>query len=105
MGRKSHTWAPLSYEYYQKMQRSTTRKNQEEHGPEVKQVWRNHQKTIAVEKMSQTKPHASVPLPPPAKSNGEYFPRVFHVVIPDPPNSPAILTRHSGWQLLGEWVG
>ncbi len=28
-------------------------------------VWRNHQKTIAVEKMSQTKPHASVPLPHP----------------------------------------
>ena len=24
--------------------------------------------------------------PPPAKSDGEYFPRVFHVVIPDPPN-------------------
>jgi hypothetical protein len=31
-----------------------------------------------------------------------YFPRVFHVAIPDPPNSPAIATRHSGWQLLGE---
>jgi hypothetical protein len=53
----------LSPEYYQKMQRSTTRKNQEEHGPEVKYVWRNYQKTIAVEKMSQTKPQASVPLP------------------------------------------
>jgi hypothetical protein len=26
----------LSPEYYQRMQRSTTRKNQEEHGPEVK---------------------------------------------------------------------
>jgi hypothetical protein len=26
----------LSPNYYQKMQRSTTRKNQEEHGPEVK---------------------------------------------------------------------
>ncbi len=26
----------LSPEYYQKMQRSTTRMNQEEHGPEVK---------------------------------------------------------------------
>jgi hypothetical protein len=26
----------LSPEYYKKMQRSTTRKNQEEHGPEVK---------------------------------------------------------------------
>ncbi len=38
--------------------------------------------------MSQTKPHPSVP-PPPTKSDGEYFPRVFHVVIPDPPNSPA----------------
>ncbi len=50
-------------------------------------VWRNHQKTIADEKMSQTKPHASVPLPPPpAKSNGECFWRVFHVVIQNPPN-------------------
>ena len=73
----------LSPNYYQKMQRSITRKNQEEHGPEVKYVWRNHQKTIAVEKMSQTKHHASDP-PQPAKSNGKYFPRVFHVVIPDP---------------------
>ncbi len=34
--------------------------------PNIK-VWRNHQKTIAVEKMSQTKPHASVPLPHPPK--------------------------------------
>ncbi len=42
------------------------------------------------EKMSQTKPHPSFPPPPPAKSDGEYFPRVFHVVIPDPPNSPAV---------------
>jgi hypothetical protein len=39
--------------------------------------------------MSQTKPHPSVP-PPPAKSDGEYFPRVFHVVIPDSPE----FTRH-----------
>jgi hypothetical protein len=53
----------LSPNYYQKMQRFTTRKNQEEHGPDVKSVWRNHQKTVAVEKMSQTKPHASVPPP------------------------------------------
>ncbi len=44
------------------------------------------------------------PPPPPAKSNGVYFPRVFHVVIPDPPNTPAVATRHSGWQLLGERV-
>ncbi len=50
--------------YYKKIQRFTTRKNQE-HGPDVMQVWRNHQKTIAVEKMSQTKPHASVALPHP----------------------------------------
>ncbi len=45
------------------------------------------------------------PPPPPAKSNGEYFPRVFHVATPDPPNSPAVATRHSGWQLLGERAG
>jgi hypothetical protein len=45
-----------------------------------------------LKKISQTKPHPSVP-PPPAKSDGEYFPRVFHAVIPDPPNSPAVLTR------------
>ncbi len=32
--------------------------------------------------MSQTKPHASVP--PTAKSNGKYFPWVFHVVNPRP---------------------
>ncbi len=55
----------LSPDYYQKMQRFTRRKNQEEHGPDVMLVWRNHQKTIAVEKMRQTKPHASVPLPHP----------------------------------------
>jgi hypothetical protein len=55
----------LSPNYYKKIQRFTTRKNQEEHGPDVMLVWRKHQKTIAVEKMSQTKPHASVPLPHP----------------------------------------
>ncbi len=88
----------LSPKYYQKMQR-TTRKNQEEHGPEVKSVWRNHQKTIAVEKMSQTKPHASVPLPHPPSQMASIFRGVFHVVIPDPPNSPAVATRHSEWQI------
>jgi hypothetical protein len=55
----------LSPNYYQKMQRFTTRKNQEEHGPDVMSLWRNHQKTIAVEKMSQTKPNVCVPLPYP----------------------------------------
>ncbi len=45
-----------------------------------------------LKKMSQTKPHPSVP-PPPAKSDGEYSPRVFHVVIPDPPKLSAVLTR------------
>ncbi len=57
-----------------------------------------------LKKMSQTKPHPSVP-PPPAKSDGEYFPQFFHVVIPDPPNSPAVLTRRSGWQKSGERAG
>ena len=45
--------------------------------------------------MSQTKPHPKRP-PLPAKSDGEYFPRVFHVVIPDPPKLSAVLTRRSG---------
>ena len=61
-------------------------------------------KLLPLKKMSQTKPHPSVP-PPPAKSNGEYFPWVFHVVIPDPPNWDAKMTRHSGWQILGERAG
>ncbi len=43
-------------------------------------------------------------LPPPAKSDGEYFPRVFHVVSPDPPNWDARMTR-SGWQKSGERAG
>jgi hypothetical protein len=54
--------------------------------------------------MSQTKPHPSVPTPR-AKSDGEYFPRVFHVVIPDPPNWDTKMTRHSGWQNPGEREG
>jgi hypothetical protein len=58
-----------------------------------------------LKKMSQTKPHPSIPPPPPAKSDGKYFPRVFHVVIPDPPNSPAVLTRHSGSQNQGRGRG
>jgi hypothetical protein len=33
------------------------------------------------------------------------FRRGFHVVIPDPPNSPAVLTRRSGWQKSGERAG
>ncbi len=41
--------------------------------------------------MSQTKPHPKCP-PPAPKSSGEYFPRVFHVVIPDPPKLSAVLT-------------
>ena len=86
------------------MQRFTTRKNQEEHGPEVKKVWRNHQKTISRWRNEPNQTSCKRP-PPPAKSNGKYFPRVFHVVIPDPPNSPAVLTRHSGWQILGERAG
>ncbi len=45
------------------------------------------------------------PPPPPAKSNGEYFQRVFHVATPDPPNSPVVATRHSEWQLLGARAG
>ena len=43
--------------------------------------------------------------PPPAKSDGVYFPRVFHVVIPDPPKLSAVLTRRSGWQKSGERAG
>jgi hypothetical protein len=54
--------------------------------------------------MSQTKPHPERP-PPPSKLDGEYFPRVFHVVIPDPPNSPAVLTRRSGWKNQGRGPG
>ncbi len=40
-----------------------------------------------------------------AKSNGEYFWRVFHVVIQKPPNLHAVATRHSGSWLLGERAG
>jgi hypothetical protein len=61
-------------------------------------------KPSAVGEMSQTKPHPKRP-PPPAKSDGEYFPQVFHVVIPDPPKLSAILTRRSGWQKSGERMG
>ncbi len=45
------------------------------------------------------------PPPPPAKSNGEDFWRVFHMVIQNPPNSPAVATCHSGPPLLGERAG
>ncbi len=51
-------------------------------------------KPEAVGEMSQTKPHPKRPPPPPAKSDGEYFPRVFHVVIPDPPKLSAKIIRH-----------
>jgi hypothetical protein len=57
----------LSPNYYKKMQRLTTRKNREEHGPDVMKFGEIIKKTIAVEKMSQTKPHASVPLPHPPR--------------------------------------
>ncbi len=45
------------------------------------------------------------PPSPPAKSNGEYFWWVFHVVIQKPPNLPAVATRHPGSRLLGERAG
>ncbi len=52
------------------------------------------------------KPNLSPSVPPrPADSNGEYFPRVFHVVIPDPPELSAVLTRHSLWQNQGRGRG
>ncbi len=79
-----------SPKYYQKNQHFTRRKNQEEHGPDVMKVRRNHQKTISRWR-KWAKPNLTQgPPPPPAKSDGEYFPRVFHVVIPDLPNSPAV---------------
>ncbi len=79
---------------------------------ESRRIWPRSQ--ISLEKSSKNYSHwenepnqtsCKRPPPPPAKSNGEYFPRVFHVVIPDALNSPAIATRHSGWQLLGERGG
>ncbi len=91
------TWSP---NYYKKMQRSTTRRNQKEYGPDVKWVWRNHQKTIAVVKMSQTKPHASVP-PPPCQVNW----RVFLAGFPRGDPESAEFTRHSEPPLLGERAG
>jgi hypothetical protein len=52
------------------------------------------------------KPNLTPSVPPrPAKSDGEYFPRVFHVVIPDPSELSAVLTRHSRWQKSGERAG
>ncbi len=35
--------------------------------------------------------------PRPANIYGEYFPRICHLVKPDPPELSAVLTRHSGW--------
>jgi hypothetical protein len=66
-------------------------------GEIIKKPW-------AVGEMSQTKPHPKRP-PRPANSDGEYFPWVFHVVIPDPPKLSAVLTRHSRWQKSGERAG
>jgi hypothetical protein len=62
-------------------------------------------KPEAVGEMSQTKLHPKRPPPLPAKSDGEYFSGVFHVVMPDPPKLSAVLTRHSGWQKPGERAG
>ncbi len=64
------------------------------------------QKTISLwrNEPNQTSPQASPP-PRPAKSDGEYFPWVFHVVIPDPPKLSAVLTHRSGWQKSGERAG
>jgi hypothetical protein len=52
------------------------------------------------------KPNLIPSVPPrPANSDGEYFQRVFHVVIPDPPKLSAVLTHHSRWQKSGERAG
>jgi hypothetical protein len=91
----------LSPNYYQKNQRFTTRRTWPRCHVSLEKSSKNYK---PLKKMSQTKPHPSVP-PPPAKSDGEYFPQVFHVVIPDPPNSPAVLTRRSGWQKSGGRAG
>ncbi len=96
----------LSPNYYQKMQHFTTRKNQEEHGPDV--MYSKFGEIIKNYCRWENEPNQTSckrPPPPPAKSNGECFWRVFHVVIQDPPNSPAVATRHSGQPLLGERAG
>ncbi len=36
---------------------------------------------------------------------GEYFPRICHVVKPDPPELFAVLTRHPGWPKKGRGRG
>ncbi len=65
-----------------------------------------HRSTITtVARPQLTKPNHMQASPPPAKSNGEYFWRVFHVVIQNLPNSPAVATRHSRPPLLGERAG
>ncbi len=55
-------------------------------------------KPYAAGEMSQTKHLSPNVSPCSANFNGEHFPRVFHVVKPDPPELSAVLTRHSGWQ-------
>ncbi len=89
--------------YYQKMRCFTTRKNQEEHGPDVMYS------TVSLEKSSknysrwENEPNQTSckrPPPPPAKSNGEYFWRVFHLVIQKPPKLCAVASRHTGSRLL-----
>jgi hypothetical protein len=73
------TWKP---KYYKK-------KNQKEHGPDVKKIRRNHQKTIAVVKMSQAKPHALRPPSPTPQPNGGFWCRVFHMVEQNTPRKDA----------------
>ncbi len=65
------------------------------------EIIKNHE---PLEKWAKPNLTPSVP-PPPAKSDGEYFPRVFHMVIPDPPKLSAVLTCHSRWQKSGERAG
>ena len=72
---------------------------------ELRRTWaRCH---VSLEKSSKNhkplekwaKPNLSPDVTPrPANFYGEYFPRVCHVVKPDPPELSAVLTRHSGWQ-------
>jgi hypothetical protein len=72
---------------------------------ELRRAWpRCH---VSLEKSSKNhkplekwaKPYLSPDVTPcPANFYGKYFPRICHVVKPDPPELSAVLTRHSGWQ-------
>ncbi len=95
----------LNPNYYKKCSVSQCEKESRRTWPRCKVSLEKSSKNYSRRENEPNQTSCKRPPPPPAKSNGECFWRVFHVVTQNPPNLLAIVTHHSGPPLLEEKAG